>query len=132
MWKDMVCNFFKGCLSQILLGPVLNVLSHLAFEVLWLLLLNFTESVGGKDWSYFSALCWMFGRRLYEQYGIPIGLISSSYGGTRVEAWSSPETNSKCNGRYENAILCGISTVRSKVFMNEPSKLSRSYHFKFF
>ena len=59
------------------------------------------ESVGGADWSYFSALCWMFGRRLYEQYGIPIGLISSNYGGTRVEAWSSPETISRCNSRYK-------------------------------
>ena len=49
---------------------------------------------------YFSAMCWMYGRRLYDQYGIPIGLISSNYGGTRVEAWSSSQTISRCTGRY--------------------------------
>lgn len=49
---------------------------------------------------YFSAMCWMYGRRLYDQYGIPIGLISSNYGGTRVEAWSSSQAISRCTGRY--------------------------------
>ena len=62
-------------------------------------LLNFTESVGGKDWTHFSALCWMFGRRLYERYGIPIGLISSNYRGTRVEAWS------ESTERYRNHLI---------------------------
>ena len=44
----------------------------------------------------FSALCWMYGRRLFDLYKIPIGLISTNYGGTSVEAWSSPETLRKC------------------------------------
>ena len=48
----------------------------------------------------FSAVCWMFGRRLYDLYGIPLGLINTNYPGSCVEAWSSPETNSLCNGRY--------------------------------
>ena len=61
---------------------------------------RFIDSVGGKDWMYFSAMCWMYGRRLYDQYSIPIGLISSNYGGTRVEAWSSLQTIARCNGRY--------------------------------
>ena len=86
----------------------------------WFLLL-FTESVGGADWSYFSALCWMFGRRLYEQYGIPIGLISSNYGGTRVEAWSSPETNSRCNGRLE-LFFWTLIYIELYVFPLEKSK----------
>lgn len=77
----------------------------LSCEALWFFLLNFVESVDGKDWTYFSALCWMFGRRLYERYGIPIGLISSNYRGTRVEAWSSPETNSRCAERYRNHLI---------------------------
>jgi len=44
----------------------------------------------------FSGVCWLFGRDLFRKYGRPIGLIESDYGGTRVEAWSSPDALSKC------------------------------------
>ncbi|XP_057294536.1 sialate O-acetylesterase-like [Hydractinia symbiolongicarpus] len=49
-----------------------------------------------KKLSGFSALCWMYGRRLFDQYHVPIGLISSNFGGTRIEAWSSPDMLKKC------------------------------------
>jgi sialate O-acetylesterase len=32
----------------------------------------------------FSAICWLFGRNLFRRYGRPIGLIDSTWGGTRV------------------------------------------------
>jgi len=54
------------------------------------------DTVGGKAWTYFSAVCWMFGRKLFDKYSIPIGLMNINYGGTRVEAWSSPEMLAKC------------------------------------
>ena len=37
----------------------------------------------------FSATAYFFGRKLYEELKIPIGLIHSSWGGTPVEAWTS-------------------------------------------
>ncbi|XP_066929967.1 sialate O-acetylesterase-like [Clytia hemisphaerica] len=58
------------------------------------------ESVGGPNFKYFSAVCWMFGRRLYDQYKIPIGLIATSWGGTRIEAWSSPTALAKCKLKH--------------------------------
>lgn len=39
----------------------------------------------------FSAVAYFFGRYLYEQYKVPIGLINSSWGGTNIEAWMSSE-----------------------------------------
>ena len=56
------------------------------------------------NWSKFSeflenmsALCWIYGRKLYDYKGVPLGLVASSWGGTRVEAWSSPEALAECD-----------------------------------
>lgn len=39
----------------------------------------------------FSATAYFFGKKLYEELKVPIGLIHSSWGGTPVEAWTSSE-----------------------------------------
>jgi len=44
------------------------------------------ESVTG-----FSAVLYLFGREIQPEAGVPIGLIHSSVGGTRIELWTAPE-----------------------------------------
>ncbi|KAL6478646.1 hypothetical protein MHYP_G00120790 [Metynnis hypsauchen] len=61
------------------------------------------EVLGGKDFTHFSAVCWLFGRYLYETLNYPVGLVESSWGGTPVEAWSSPRA----------LHMCGIKTLES-------------------
>jgi sialate O-acetylesterase len=39
----------------------------------------------------FSAVAYFFGRQLQETLHVPVGLINTSWGGTRAEAWTSPE-----------------------------------------
>lgn len=39
----------------------------------------------------FSAVAYFFAKQLREQYNVPIGLISSNWGGTPVESWMSAE-----------------------------------------
>ncbi|KAL3884166.1 hypothetical protein ACJMK2_030386 [Sinanodonta woodiana] len=50
-----------------------------------------TRSLGG-----FSAVCWLFGKYLYQHIHWPIGLIESAWGGTMIEAWSSHDALAKC------------------------------------
>ena len=39
----------------------------------------------------FSATAYFFAREVYKQTGIPIGLVHSSWGGTRIESWMSAD-----------------------------------------
>jgi sialate O-acetylesterase len=39
----------------------------------------------------FSAVAYFFGRRLTEELGIPVGMIHSSWGGSRIEPWLADE-----------------------------------------
>ena len=52
----------------------------------------------GCLWNQFSAVCWYAGRDVYDRLNgsVPIGLLHGSYGGTVVEAWTSPTLNSRC------------------------------------
>ena len=40
----------------------------------------------------FSAVAYFFGKELYKQLGVPIGLIHASWPGTSAEDWASPES----------------------------------------
>eukprot|EP01084_Bolivina_argentea_P188213 324055_1 len=54
-------------------------------------------TIGRGNWSYFSAVCWFFGRNIYEMRKYPIGLIGTDYGGTPIRFWSSPDALKQCN-----------------------------------
>ena len=41
--------------------------------------------------SNFSAVAYFFGRTLHRELDVPIGLIATSWGGTAIESWISPE-----------------------------------------
>ena len=56
------------------------------------------HSLGGADWDYMSAVCWLYGRMIHQALGgRPIGLIATSYGGTQIEEWTPLEVLQDCN-----------------------------------
>ncbi|XP_076591174.1 sialate O-acetylesterase isoform X1 [Chaetodon auriga] len=55
-----------------------------------------------RDVAEFSAVCWLFGRYMYENLKYPIGLVESCWGGTPVEAWSSSRALQQCRLELSN------------------------------
>lgn len=60
------------------------------------------ESAGWKECSpetvaKFSAVAYLFGRKLYKVLNVPIGLIETAWGGTVVEAWTSAKALKNIN-----------------------------------
>jgi sialate O-acetylesterase len=53
----------------------------------------------------FSAIGYIFGRRVHMASGVPIGLIDASIGGTTVETWTPEEVLQKIDGTETRAML---------------------------
>jgi sialate O-acetylesterase len=42
-------------------------------------------------WNGFSAVAYLFGRKLHKELGVPIGPIQAAYGGSSIDPWIPPE-----------------------------------------
>ncbi|MEI7730111.1 MAG: sialate O-acetylesterase [Verrucomicrobiota bacterium] len=49
------------------------------------------ETVVEGGWGGFSAAAYYFGREIHKTQNVPVGLIATSWGGTRIEPWTPPE-----------------------------------------
>ncbi len=63
------------------------------------------QTVGG-----FSAVAYYFGRTIHQELDVPVGIINTSWGGTRIEPWTPPEGFAG----VDDAAVQGIGTAASK------------------
>lgn len=59
----------------------------------------------------FTAAGYYFARNLYQQYGVPIGLINATLGGSRTESWMSADALKPFPPLYEEALKYQDTTV---------------------
>lgn len=59
--------------------------------------------------NYVSAIGFFFAKEVYEQTKVPIGIISSSWGGTRIEQWTQPTA-------YKSSPVFGKAAAESDTF----------------
>jgi len=59
--------------------------------------LSWSRADNSDALKYMSAVCFLYGRNLFDVTDIPMGMVNSDWGGTRVEAWSSPEVLESCD-----------------------------------
>lgn len=92
-----------------------------------------TPDVTSKGWDIakdsalmqFSAIGYFFGKELYKELNVPVGIISSSWGGSRIEPWTPGEayTNSsafKDDAAKEPGKMDGIATGKNYKSMIQP------------
>jgi sialate O-acetylesterase len=73
---------------------------------------------------YFAAVCWEFGRNIFEaslRSAVPVGLVSSCWGGTMIETWTTHSNIQNCKKEHANDDLSKI--LNSDIF---PTLLNRS------
>jgi sialate O-acetylesterase len=49
------------------------------------------QSVAAGGWGGFSAAAYYFGREINKELNVPVGLVDTSWGGTRIEPWIAPQ-----------------------------------------
>jgi sialate O-acetylesterase len=67
----------------------------------------------------FSAVAYYFGRDLRKALGVPVGLIHTSWGGTRAEAWTSRkvlESHEEWKGEFKNPPKSGNPNAPSALY----------------
>lgn len=66
----------------------------------------------------FSAVGYFFGRDLYRELNVPIGLINTTWGGTIAESWTSPEsiaTDEDFSGKLKELQSLDIKSVNEEL-----------------
>jgi hypothetical protein len=67
------------------------------------------ESIPG-----FSAVSYYFGRQLHEELDVPVGLIHSSWGGTRIEPWTDLSSLRQLAPTLRDGNRSGLETALRK------------------
>ena len=79
------------------------------------------HSIGGPDWRYMSAVCWLYGRMIHQALNNrPIGLIATSWGGTFIEYWMPPKALQECNITQLVSIV--FMEIFSFIFVSQKSR----------
>jgi len=80
-----------------------------------------SQSVAG-----FSATGYYFGRRIHQALGVPVGLVGSNWGGTRIEPWTNLDGFKSVPELSEQAKSVAAYTKNSKVGGGTPSAIYNS------
>ncbi|HTY11463.1 MAG TPA: sialate O-acetylesterase [Bacteroidota bacterium] len=75
----------------------------------------------------FSAVAYFFGKELYEQYKVPIGLINTSLGGSPIESWMSEDALKKFPVAYKEAQRFKDPLLIRKIESEDRARIGKWY-----
>lgn len=75
----------------------------------------------------YSAVAYFFARKLYQETKIPIGIIHSSWGGTDIETWTSPEAFAALPTLFNERYADNVKVDNPEAFMKENEKKKNDF-----
>ncbi len=75
----------------------------------------------------FSAAAWFFARDLYDTYHIPVGLVTSAFGGSPAEAWISEEDLKEFPVHYDELQKCKSDSLMSAIAAGDQKRIQEWY-----
>ena len=81
------------------------------------------KTVAEDGWGGFSAAAYYFGRELQKKLGVTIGVIDSTWGGTRIESWTAPEGFGMVAALKHDHDLLQLSDPHTKVHQQRLEKV---------
>ena len=75
----------------------------------------------------FSAAAWFFARELYEVYKVPVGLLTSAFGGSPAEAWISEESLKEFPVHYNELQKCKSDSLMSAIAAGDQKRIQEWY-----
>lgn len=79
----------------------------------------------------FSAVAFFFARKLYQETGIPIGIINSSWGGTDIETWTSLGSFNSLPDKFKTRYKNNPENVKEFLQTNAENKIQYESALKF-
>jgi sialate O-acetylesterase len=93
-----------------------NVKKRLSYEPTKDIKGKWTEAVGDKILP-FSAVGYFFAKRIHDELNVPVGIIHTSWGGSRAEAWASHQVLKTMNSYKEE-----LEKFENLIDLNQKSK----------
>lgn len=75
----------------------------------------------------FSAAAWFFAVHLYETYGVPVGLLTSAFGGSPAEAWISEESLKEFPVHYNELQNCKSDSLMKAIVADDQKRMQDWY-----
>lgn len=75
----------------------------------------------------FSAVAWFFAREIYDKYKVPVGLLTSAFGGSPAEAWISEESLREFPVHYSELQKCKSDSLLAAIEEADQKRI-RDWH----
>ncbi len=85
------------------------------------------KKITPKEVLNFSAVAFFFASSLYKQYGVPIGIVNASLGGSPLEAWMSEESLKNFPKYYQEAVKYRDTSLILSIEQSDKSRISSWY-----
>lgn len=86
------------------------------------------ESADPNTVLHFSAVAYFFAKELNERYGVPIGIINASLGGSPVEAWMSEDALKKFPSAYDELQQFKNDSLIRSIEASDKERMEQWYH----